>query len=300
MMSLTVSQGKDEIVFTLTLNPRSKWHIWQQILGALWDCIVWSVSPDMKENESNIQTTFRIVLFAVINLTLAGFGFAFFLFVSLCLAKLTFGGLDASTIFMSVLLFCVVVSVWVLTLKSLRKKSEGVKDMKETFTNTHTALGIIVGVNIALCCFGLAGSYFWFSSVCLLAGIVCIIAVKYPSSGLLIVAVILNIVNAALAITTVVQHLMDLAMRESSESCYSYFRYSMRSQEDNCKYYNNLNKVFLEGVHIMMTVLSGLQFCVTFSFIFLTLKVMCKKDGGTKSEEKPQAVMQAEEMGIVV
>nr|XP_055067242.1 uncharacterized protein LOC129448700 isoform X3 [Misgurnus anguillicaudatus] len=261
MMSLTVSQGKDEIVFTLTLNPRSKWHIWQQILGALWDCIVWSVSPDMKENESNIQTTFRIVLFAVINLTLAGFGFAFFLFVSLCLAKL---------------------------------------DMKETFTNTHTALGIIVGVNIALCCFGLAGSYFWFSSVCLLAGIVCIIAVKYPSSGLLIVAVILNIVNAALAITTVVQHLMDLAMRESSESCYSYFRYSMRSQEDNCKYYNNLNKVFLEGVHIMMTVLSGLQFCVTFSFIFLTLKVMCKKDGGTKSEEKPQAVMQAEEMGIVV
>lgn len=140
-MSLTVSQGEDETVFTVTLNPKSKWHIWLQILGALWDCIVWSVSPDMKENESDIQTTFRIVLFAVINLTLAGFGFAIFLFVSLCLAKLvTIVGLDAS-ICMSLLQFCVVVGFWVLTLKSLRKKSVGVKDMKDTFTDTHKAFG---------------------------------------------------------------------------------------------------------------------------------------------------------------
>ncbi|XP_065154936.1 uncharacterized protein [Paramisgurnus dabryanus] len=199
------------------------------------------------------------------------------------------------------------VSFWVLTLKSVRKQSEGVKDMKETFTDTHTALGtvqIIVGVvNIALCCFGLAALHFWFSSMSLLVGIVCVLAVKYPSSGLLIVAVILNIVSAALAITAIVLH---LAMRESSDSCYYYnLNYSMRSQEDiininTCEYYNNLNKVFLGGVHIIMTVLSGLQFCVTVSFCVLTLKVMCKTDGCTKSEEMPLAVINAGEIGIVV
>ncbi|XP_065154937.1 uncharacterized protein [Paramisgurnus dabryanus] len=185
-------------------------------------------------------------------------------------------------------------------------------DMKGKLTETLTALGIvqmIVGIiNIAMGIFLV--SIYWYSSILrdlqapfwlggmfLAVGIVCILAAKFPSPCVLVIAVILNIVSAALAITAIVLHSVELAA-ELYPSCgynnYSpYEDYITKSPEqikdqEICLYYKPLNQVILRGVNIMMIVLAVLQLCVTISFSVVTLKALCKKSGDAQSVENPQ------------
>ncbi|XP_057196147.1 uncharacterized protein LOC130557991 [Triplophysa rosa] len=191
------------------------------------------------------------------------------------------------------------------------------EDMKGTFTDTHTALGvvqIIIGVVIiALWCFGLT-LYIWFGAVFLVAGIVCVLAVKFPSHVLLVITEILNIIGAALSITAVVQLSVELTIMKSSnyyEDCYPPFAYSHfrtisqeeRNNIDACIHYKNFSKDVQGGIHILMTVLAALQFSVAMSFCALTMKALFKKDGSAKFVEEPQAqkpLMHAEKTCIVV
>nr|XP_055067245.1 uncharacterized protein LOC129448702 [Misgurnus anguillicaudatus]XP_055067246.1 uncharacterized protein LOC129448702 [Misgurnus anguillicaudatus]XP_055067247.1 uncharacterized protein LOC129448702 [Misgurnus anguillicaudatus]XP_055067248.1 uncharacterized protein LOC129448702 [Misgurnus anguillicaudatus] len=185
-------------------------------------------------------------------------------------------------------------------------------NMKGKLTETLTALGIvqmIVGIiNIAMGIF-LTSVYwyysfirdsqapFWLGGMFLAVGIVCILAAKFPSPCVLVIAVILNIVSAALAITAVVLHSVDLA-RNFHQFCDidNYSRYGepvtvspeQRKNQELCLYYRQLSQVIFRGVNIMMIVLAVLQLCVTISFCVMTLKALCKKSEDAQSVEDPQ------------
>ncbi|KAL1258706.1 hypothetical protein QQF64_009283 [Cirrhinus molitorella] len=184
-------------------------------------------------------------------------------------------------------------------------------NMKKKLTNIHTALGtmqIIVGVIIIV--FGIfftitwtwniigdSGVAFWIGGVVVVIGIVTILATKFPSPILLVIAVILNVVSAALAITAVVLYSIDLATgsnlycRTSYYSSYGDYVTSspekMR-QTEICMQYKYLNNMILGGLDILMIVLSVLHLCVTISFCVLTGKALCKKDEDAKSVEDPE------------
>ncbi|XP_058604012.1 uncharacterized protein LOC131522508 [Onychostoma macrolepis] len=185
------------------------------------------------------------------------------------------------------------------------------QNMKRKLTNIHTALGtmqIIVGViNIVI---GILvrssgiwnnitelGVAFWIGGVTLVIGIMTILATKFPSPFLLVIAVILNVVSAALAITAVVLYSVDLANGNGLYCDTSYYTSygsaatpspeQMRNTEI-CMQYKYLNKMIFGGLDIMMIVLSVLQLCVTISFCVLTGKALCKKDEDVKSVEDPE------------
>ncbi|KAG1926596.1 transmembrane protein 176A [Pimephales promelas] len=199
------------------------------------------------------------------------------------------------------------------------------QNMKGMLTNIHTALGIvqmIVGVlnivvGIIFVCVGLywnmaimAMGPFWLGSMFFVGGIVCILAGKFPSSCLLVIGMILNIVCAALAITGVALYSVDFTNNHAGyyyeSSCpelynsysdysgySSYERYRTptpeeRSRTETCLYYKNLIEMAFRGVDIMMIVLSVLQLCVNISFCVLTGKALRKKDEDAKSVEDPE------------
>ncbi|KAK9961434.1 hypothetical protein ABG768_009222 [Culter alburnus] len=196
------------------------------------------------------------------------------------------------------------------------------QDMKGKLTNSHIAFGVVqmifgiinIVLGIVMTCLGLYWSMdrmamgpFWLGSVFLVAGIVCILAAKFPSSCLLVIGMIVNVVSAALAITAVALYSVDLANSHtgyyyscdqiyssySGYSRYDYDRYRTPSPEENmrmetCVYYKNLTEMVFRGIDIMMIVLSVLQLCVTISFCVLTGKALCKKDEDAKVVEDPE------------
>ncbi|ROL41444.1 Transmembrane protein 176A [Anabarilius grahami] len=193
------------------------------------------------------------------------------------------------------------------------------QDMKGKLSNSHTALGVvqmIVGilnivVGIVFTCLGLywnmdrmAMGPFWLGSVFLVAGIVCILAAKFPSSCLMVIGMIVNVVSAALAITAVALYSVDLGNSHTgyyyscdqsynSYSRYDYDRYRTPSPEEKrametCLYYQNLTEMVFRGLDIMMIVLSVLQLCVTISFCVLTGKALCNEDEDAKAVEDPE------------
>ncbi|XP_065154934.1 uncharacterized protein [Paramisgurnus dabryanus] len=163
-------------------------------------------------------------------------------------------------------------------------------DMKGKLTKSLIALGIvqmIVGIiNIAMGTF-LVSMYwnhsiirdlqapYWLGGMFLAVGIVCILAAKFSSPCVLVIAVILNIVSAALAITAVVLHSVELATRDPEQ----------RKQLELCLYDRYRSQV--PYVNIMMIVLAVLQLCVTISVCVVTLKALCKKSSA-QSVEDPQ------------
>ncbi|XP_016137474.1 uncharacterized protein [Sinocyclocheilus grahami] len=236
-MPLTVSQGEGMMVISITSNPKSKWPVLCQILSSLSYGPVCFASEDMKEKLTDTQRVIGIVqiVVAVMNLVLGCFGIIFFIATT-----------SVSSMVLSVLQLCVVVTFCILTIKSLCKKGGSAKlvektasvsrsgisqyslpfggsssmtlassqDMKDKLTDIHTTLGavqIMVGVmNIKMGCFGFIFS-FWIGGVVLVIGIVTVLAAKFPSPFLLVITVILNVVSAALAITAAVLYSMDLA-----------------------------------------------------------------------------------------
>ncbi|XP_065154931.1 uncharacterized protein [Paramisgurnus dabryanus] len=180
-------------------------------------------------------------------------------------------------------------------------------DMKGKLTETLTALGIIqmiVGIiNIAMGIFLVTtydynrnvlhtASPIWFGGVFFAIGIVCILAAKFPSHCLLIIAVILSIVSAVLAVTAGGLHSADLVtgFHPNCDDNY-YSRYGdlvlspeQRKGREMCLY----NQVIYRGVNIMMIVLAVLQLCVTSSFFALTLNALCEKIEAAQSVENPQ------------
>ncbi|XP_073703466.1 uncharacterized protein [Garra rufa] len=190
--------------------------------------------------------------------------------------------------------------------------------MKGKLKDVHTAFGVVqmiigvlnIAVGIVFTCLGfyynifrIAFGPFWIGSVFLVVGILCILSAKFPSSCLLVIGMILNVVCAAFAITAVVLYSVDLAIDHTNVYCdnYNYYypsyndygnRYRTPTPEDirkteMCLYYRNLSEIIFRGLDIMMIVLSVLQLCVSISFCVLTGKALCKKDEDAKSMEDP-------------
>ncbi|RXN38421.1 transmembrane protein 176A-like [Labeo rohita] len=114
--------------------------------------------------------------------------------------------------------------------------------MKGKLKDLLTALGIVqmcigvlnIAMGIVFTCTGLyftmyltAQGPFWLGSLFLLSGILCILAVKFPTSSLLIMGIIMNGVNVALVFITMVVYTVDLTNghNEYRGTCDYYSRY---------------------------------------------------------------------------
>ncbi|XP_036414829.1 transmembrane protein 176B-like [Colossoma macropomum] len=184
------------------------------------------------------------------------------------------------------------------------------QSMKQQLGRTHTALGtlqILVGLmNVGFgCIFRNMGSYFsvlwdgcfWLGAVFIAAGIVCILAEKFPSSCLLSFTVLVNLVSAALAFTATVFYSIDLAWLPQRYDCnqrdygYGYGYYEAtpspqkKAQMENCERNQHIFKMVYGGLDILMIVLSLLQICVTISSCVLILKTLCKKKTEDEMED---------------
>ncbi|XP_056318331.1 uncharacterized protein tmem176l.3b [Danio aesculapii] len=116
-----------------------------------------------------------------------------------------------------------------------------------------SALGI-VQIIVGILILGLTGIHllrFWLGSVFLMVGIVTVVAVRFPSHFLLLIAAVLNTVSAALAMTGLGLYAWDMT-------------------NFNTNYYKMTRTV----LDITMIIFLVLQFCVTLSFSVLTLKEM--------------------------
>ncbi|XP_043117431.1 transmembrane protein 176l.4 [Puntigrus tetrazona] len=181
------------------------------------------------------------------------------------------------------------------------------KDVHTAFGVVHMIIGVLnIVVGIVFISLGfywnvymMANGPFWIGSVSIVIGIVCILMVKFPSSCLLTIGIILNIVSAAFAITAVVLYTVDVTNMHTRYSCesrsYGYSSYNVYGYdpEENrrrelCLYYRNVTEMVLRGLDIMMIVLSVLQICVSISFCVLTGKALCKKEEDEKSVEDPE------------
>uniref|UniRef100_A0A9J7XAX1 Uncharacterized protein n=1 Tax=Cyprinus carpio carpio TaxID=630221 RepID=A0A9J7XAX1_CYPCA len=180
--------------------------------------------------------------------------------------------------------------------------------MRGKLMHIHTALGIMQiifsVINIAAeNLFSWVRSYsiytfsqgpFWLSGVFLAVGIVCILQAMFPSTFLLAIIMILNVVSTALAITAVVLYSKDLAVENNTATqfCNSYVYFSQiedlpfTTQKQRTKIC--LDSMMLGGLDIIIILLSVLQLCVTISFCVLTGKALCKKDEDAKSVEDPE------------
>lgn len=177
--------------------------------------------------------------------------------------------------------------------------------MKEKLKSTHTALGtmqiiygvvgIVLGVLMRRSWYWNnitdSGVAFWVGGMAIVIGIVTILAAKFPSSCLLAFALLLNVVNAALAITAVVLCSIDLAMG-NYPYCRDYYDTTpspeQMKNEEICRNYKKINQIILGGLYILMIVMSVLQLCVTISFCVLTGKTLCTKTEDAEMVEDPE------------
>ncbi|XP_042596224.1 uncharacterized protein LOC122139930 [Cyprinus carpio] len=134
-------------------------------------------------------------------------------------------------------------------------------EMKGKLMHVHTALGYLI------------------------VGILCVLHAKFPSTCLLVITVILNLVSATLAIAAVVLYSIDLnsiATLYCNSYSYSQTGYSdlpFTTKEQNTKMC--LDSMIRQGLNIIMIALLVLQLCMTIIFYVLTGKV-CKKDEDVK------------------
>uniref|UniRef100_A0AAR2KZT8 Transmembrane protein 176l.2 n=1 Tax=Pygocentrus nattereri TaxID=42514 RepID=A0AAR2KZT8_PYGNA len=185
------------------------------------------------------------------------------------------------------------------------------QSLKQKMGRTHTVLGtlqILVGLmNVGFgCIFRNVGSFssplwngcFWLGAVFIVAGIVCILAEKFPSSCLLSLMGLVNLVSAALAITATVFYSIDLVQLPGRYNCkqrgyshgYGYgYEYTTPSQMkdlmENCEHNQHIFKMVYGGLDILLIVLAVLQLCVTVSSCVLILKTLCKKKKGDEMED---------------
>uniref|UniRef100_A0A9J7YIA2 Uncharacterized protein n=1 Tax=Cyprinus carpio carpio TaxID=630221 RepID=A0A9J7YIA2_CYPCA len=178
-------------------------------------------------------------------------------------------------------------------------------EMKGKLMHVHTALGIvqiiISVINITVenlfawlkfySLYTILLGPFWLGGVYLIVGILCVLHAKFPSTCLLVITVILNLVSATLAIAAVVLYSIDLnsiATLYCNSYSYSQTGYSdlpFTTKEQNTKMC--LDSMIRQGLNIIMIALLVLQLCMTIIFYVLTGKV-CKKDEDVKSVEDPE------------
>ncbi|KAL7840151.1 hypothetical protein AOLI_G00254740 [Acnodon oligacanthus] len=144
-------------------------------------------------------------------------------------------------------------------------------------------------------------SVFWFGGVLIAAGIICILADKFPSPCLVSFMVLVNVVSAGLAVSAIVFCAVDLRQIYFANRCnppdYLYGHYygqttvsplkraQINEQQKECENYQDLLRVVEGGVDIMMLVFSSLQICLAISSSVLSLKALCKKKKGDEMED---------------
>ncbi|KAM6936627.1 membrane-spanning 4-domains subfamily A member 12-like isoform 2-T2 [Lycodopsis pacificus] len=126
------------------------------------------------------------------------------------------------------------------------------------------------------------GAAYWLGGVFILAGIVSLLADRFPSPCLVGFAVLVNILGSTFAIVGVVLYVTDIKDVSAIRIC-DWFNAS----GDNCKYVQYVFQRLMTAMDITMIVLTVLQLCVCLNITVLGIKAlfnMRKEEGGTDDD----------------
>ncbi|XP_035527847.1 uncharacterized protein LOC118335590 [Morone saxatilis] len=120
------------------------------------------------------------------------------------------------------------------------------------------------------------GTAYWLGGVYIAAGIVSLLADRFPSLCSVGFAVFVNIIGSIFAIVGIVLYGMDLGDRDVYRMCNwsSGYMSNISTNNDNCRYVAYIYQRLLTAMDITMIVLAVLQLCVCISFAILGIKAL--------------------------
>ncbi|XP_068591842.1 high affinity immunoglobulin epsilon receptor subunit beta-like isoform X1 [Cebidichthys violaceus] len=180
--------------------------------------------------------------------------------------------------------------------------SSGYKVLMQS--NTISALGtiqIMVGLfNIGLGPgrtslhpedFAHLGAAYWLGGVFIVAGILSLLANRFPCPCLVGFAVLVNIVGSIFAVVGIGMYATDINDVSNTRFCDGY---NAHRSGDNCKYVKYFFQRLMTAMDITMIVLTVLQLCVCISVTVLGIRAlfnMRKEEQGGRDEDIYQPVL---------
>nr|XP_040020338.1 uncharacterized protein LOC120810120 [Gasterosteus aculeatus aculeatus] len=119
------------------------------------------------------------------------------------------------------------------------------------------------------------GAAYWLGGVFSVAGIMSILAGRFPSLYLVGFAVLVNIVGSISAVVGIVQSSVDLAAAPAAGMCDGY---TAELHNDNCIYVAQYFQRLLTGLDVTLIVLAVLHLCVSISFAVLGIKALVNRE----------------------
>lgn len=128
------------------------------------------------------------------------------------------------------------------------------------------------------------GVAYWLGGVFIAAGLMSVLAGRFPSYCSVCFAVFLNIVGSVFAIVGIVMYAIDLGDVSFQSMC-DWSSYRSRSYDDNCRYVAFYAQRMLTAMDINMIILAALHLCVSISFAVLGIKALNRKKAEQVDEE---------------
>ncbi|XP_033495855.1 membrane-spanning 4-domains subfamily A member 4A-like isoform X1 [Epinephelus lanceolatus] len=125
------------------------------------------------------------------------------------------------------------------------------------------------------------GAAYWLGGVFILAGIMSILAGRFPSRCLVISSVVINIIGSLITIAGVVLYAIDIFDVTGANMC-DWERYKSREDNDNCTSVMHFFQHIVVAMDITMIVLTVLQLCVSINMTLLGIKGVCTLRKGTQ------------------
>ncbi|XP_075962900.1 high affinity immunoglobulin epsilon receptor subunit beta-like isoform X1 [Anarhichas minor] len=135
------------------------------------------------------------------------------------------------------------------------------------------------------------GAAYWLGGVFIVAGIVSLLANRFPSPCLVGFAVLVNIVGSIFAIVGIVLYVTDIKDVSAARFCDGF---NAHRSGDNCKYVQYFFQRLMTAMDITMIILTVLQLCVCVNFTVLGIKAlfnMRKEEQGGRDDDIYQPVL---------
>ncbi|XP_031723321.1 high affinity immunoglobulin epsilon receptor subunit beta-like isoform X2 [Anarrhichthys ocellatus] len=134
------------------------------------------------------------------------------------------------------------------------------------------------------------GAAYWLGGMFIVAGIVSLLANRFPSPCLVGFAVLVNIVGSIFAIVGIVLYGTDIKDVSAARFCDGF---NAHRSGDNCKYVQYFFQRLMTAMDITMIILTVLQLCVCVNFTALGIKALfnTRKEEGGRDDDIYQPVL---------
>uniref|UniRef100_UPI0037E7CBB1 membrane-spanning 4-domains subfamily A member 4A-like n=1 Tax=Semicossyphus pulcher TaxID=241346 RepID=UPI0037E7CBB1 len=115
------------------------------------------------------------------------------------------------------------------------------------------------------------GVAYWLGGVCLVSGLLSVLAGRFPSVYLVGLAVLMNVVGSVVSIVGIVRYSIDLSETITNNLC------GWEAHSYTCDYVADYFRRLLTGMDITLIVLTVLHLCVCISFAVLGIKALINR-----------------------